>query len=66
MRIPEHQVLPKPVQKPHPPMWVACTQPATLEFAADHGIGALGFGIGRASPMTTSASTRSGSRTASR
>ena len=24
-----------------------CTQPATLEFAADHGLGALGFGIGQ-------------------
>jgi alkanesulfonate monooxygenase SsuD/methylene tetrahydromethanopterin reductase-like flavin-dependent oxidoreductase (luciferase family) len=47
LRIPERQVVPKPVQKPHPPMWVACTQPATLEFAADHGLGALGFGIGQ-------------------
>jgi len=47
LKIPQRQVLPKPVQKPHPPMWVACTQPATLEFAADHGIGALGFGIGQ-------------------
>ncbi len=28
-------------------MWVACTQPATLEFAADNGLGALGFGIGQ-------------------
>jgi alkanesulfonate monooxygenase SsuD/methylene tetrahydromethanopterin reductase-like flavin-dependent oxidoreductase (luciferase family) len=47
LRIPRRQVLPKPVQKPHPPMWVACTQPATLQFAADHGLGALGFGIGQ-------------------
>jgi alkanesulfonate monooxygenase SsuD/methylene tetrahydromethanopterin reductase-like flavin-dependent oxidoreductase (luciferase family) len=47
LRMPERQVVPKPVQKPHPPMWVACTQPATLEFAADHGLGALGFGIGQ-------------------
>jgi alkanesulfonate monooxygenase SsuD/methylene tetrahydromethanopterin reductase-like flavin-dependent oxidoreductase (luciferase family) len=47
LRIPERQVVPKPVQKPHPPMWVACTQPATLEFAADHGLGVLGFGIGQ-------------------
>jgi len=29
-------------------MWVACTQPATIEFAADHGLGVLGFGIGPA------------------
>jgi len=47
LRTPERQVVPKPVQKPHPPMWVACTQPATLKFAADHGLGALGFGIGQ-------------------
>ena len=47
IRIPECQVVPKPVQKPHPPMWVACTQPATVEFAADHGLGVLGFGIGQ-------------------
>ena len=47
LKIPERQVVPKPVQKPHPPMWVACTQPATLEFAGDHGLGVLGFGIGQ-------------------
>jgi alkanesulfonate monooxygenase SsuD/methylene tetrahydromethanopterin reductase-like flavin-dependent oxidoreductase (luciferase family) len=47
LHIPPRQVLPKPVQKPHPPMWVACTQPATIEFAADHGLGVLGFGIGQ-------------------
>jgi alkanesulfonate monooxygenase SsuD/methylene tetrahydromethanopterin reductase-like flavin-dependent oxidoreductase (luciferase family) len=40
-------VAPKPVQKPHPPIWVACTQPATIEFAADHGLDVLGFGIGQ-------------------
>ena len=47
MKIPERQVVPKPVQKPHPPMWVACTQPASIEFAGDNGIGVLGFGIGQ-------------------
>ena len=47
LKIPERQVVPKPVQKPHPPMWVACTQPATVEFAGDHGLGVLGFGIGQ-------------------
>jgi alkanesulfonate monooxygenase SsuD/methylene tetrahydromethanopterin reductase-like flavin-dependent oxidoreductase (luciferase family) len=45
--IPERNVTPKPLQKPHPPMWVACTQPATVEFAATHGLGVLGFGIGQ-------------------
>ena len=47
IKVPERQVVPKPVQKPHPPMWVACTQPASIEFAGDHGIGVLGFGIGQ-------------------
>jgi alkanesulfonate monooxygenase SsuD/methylene tetrahydromethanopterin reductase-like flavin-dependent oxidoreductase (luciferase family) len=47
IKVPDRQVVPKPVQKPHPPMWVACTQPASIEFAGDHGIGVLGFGIGQ-------------------
>jgi alkanesulfonate monooxygenase SsuD/methylene tetrahydromethanopterin reductase-like flavin-dependent oxidoreductase (luciferase family) len=47
LKIPERQVVPKPAQKPHPPMWVACTQPATVEFAGDNGLGVLGFGIGQ-------------------
>jgi alkanesulfonate monooxygenase SsuD/methylene tetrahydromethanopterin reductase-like flavin-dependent oxidoreductase (luciferase family) len=46
MKIPARAVIPKPVQKPHPPMSVACTQPSSVEFAADHGLGVLGFGIG--------------------
>lgn len=45
--IPERQVVPRPVQKPHPPMSVACTQPSTVEFAAKNGLGVLGFGIGQ-------------------
>ena len=47
IKIPSRQVVPKPVQKPHPPMSVACTQPSSIEFAADNGIGVLGFGIGQ-------------------
>src|SRR5580704_8972414 len=44
-KMPEREVLPKPIQKPHPPMWVAATQPSTWEIAGQKGIGALGFGI---------------------
>lgn len=47
IKIPPRQVVPKPVQKPHPPMSVACTQPSSVEFAADNGLGVLGFGIGQ-------------------
>ena len=40
---PQRNVLPKPFQKPHPPLWVACSQLDTIEMAGRRGIGALGF-----------------------
>ena len=40
---PCRNVLPKPSQKPHPPMWIACTNRTTIELAARLGIGALAF-----------------------
>jgi alkanesulfonate monooxygenase SsuD/methylene tetrahydromethanopterin reductase-like flavin-dependent oxidoreductase (luciferase family) len=36
-------VLPKPYQKPHPPLWVACSNIKTIEMCAQRGMGALGF-----------------------
>jgi alkanesulfonate monooxygenase SsuD/methylene tetrahydromethanopterin reductase-like flavin-dependent oxidoreductase (luciferase family) len=36
-------VVPKPVQKPHPPLWVACSRRDTILLAAEKGIGALSF-----------------------
>jgi alkanesulfonate monooxygenase SsuD/methylene tetrahydromethanopterin reductase-like flavin-dependent oxidoreductase (luciferase family) len=44
--MPERPVLPKPFQDPHPPIWMACTQPASFDLAADFGIGVLAFGVG--------------------
>ena len=41
--MPHRNVLPKPVQKPHPPIWVACSSRDTIRYAARHGIGALTF-----------------------
>src|SRR5581483_7809911 len=41
--MPERAVLPKPYQKPHPPMWVAVTSPGTELDAADRGMGSLGL-----------------------
>ena len=41
--MPCRNVLPKPFQKPHPPMWIACTNRETIKLAARLGIGALGF-----------------------
>src|SRR2546427_28241 len=41
--MPVRNVLPKPVQKPHPPLWVACSNRETIHLAAQLGIGALTF-----------------------
>ncbi|WP_433476852.1 LLM class flavin-dependent oxidoreductase [Spirillospora sp. CA-142024] len=43
IKMPPRNVLPKPVQKPHPPLWVACSRRETIQFAALNGIGALSF-----------------------
>ncbi len=40
---PLRNVLPKPFQKPHPPLWVACSQLDTIKMAGSRGMGALGF-----------------------
>ena len=41
--MPCRNVLPKPVQSPHPPMWMACTNRDTIKIAASIGVGALAF-----------------------
>ena len=41
--MPMRNVVPKPVQKPHPPIWVACSNRETIHLAAQLGIGALTF-----------------------
>jgi alkanesulfonate monooxygenase SsuD/methylene tetrahydromethanopterin reductase-like flavin-dependent oxidoreductase (luciferase family) len=41
--MPARNVVPKPVQKPHPPIWVACSNRETIHLAAQLGIGALTF-----------------------
>ena len=40
---PLRNVVPKPRQKPHPPLWVACSQMETIRMAGRRGMGALGF-----------------------
>jgi alkanesulfonate monooxygenase SsuD/methylene tetrahydromethanopterin reductase-like flavin-dependent oxidoreductase (luciferase family) len=40
---PARNVLPKPRQKPHPPLWTACSQLQTIAYAGEKGLGALGF-----------------------
>ena len=41
--MPPRNVVPKPRQKPHPPLWVACSRRDTIHLAAQNGIGALAF-----------------------
>ncbi len=43
VRMPPRNVVPKPLQRPHPPVWVACSRRDTILLAARHGIGALAF-----------------------
>jgi alkanesulfonate monooxygenase SsuD/methylene tetrahydromethanopterin reductase-like flavin-dependent oxidoreductase (luciferase family) len=43
VKMPPRNVVPKPVQKPHPPIWVACSRRDTILLAAEKGIGALTF-----------------------
>jgi alkanesulfonate monooxygenase SsuD/methylene tetrahydromethanopterin reductase-like flavin-dependent oxidoreductase (luciferase family) len=43
VRMPPRNVVPKPMQKPHPPLWVACSRRETIQMAASLGLGALSF-----------------------
>jgi alkanesulfonate monooxygenase SsuD/methylene tetrahydromethanopterin reductase-like flavin-dependent oxidoreductase (luciferase family) len=38
-------IIPKPIQKPHPPLWMACSSPESFKIAADFGLGVLCFNI---------------------
>ncbi len=43
VKMPIRNVIPKPKQKPHPPLWVACSRRETIRLAAQRGMGALTF-----------------------
>jgi alkanesulfonate monooxygenase SsuD/methylene tetrahydromethanopterin reductase-like flavin-dependent oxidoreductase (luciferase family) len=43
MKVPPRNVVPKPLQKPHPPIWMAGTQPSSAFLAAERGLGFLHF-----------------------
>ncbi len=43
LKMPPRNVVPKPRQRPHPPLWVACSRKETIHLAAEKGIGALSF-----------------------
>jgi alkanesulfonate monooxygenase SsuD/methylene tetrahydromethanopterin reductase-like flavin-dependent oxidoreductase (luciferase family) len=40
-QIPPREVIPKPVQKPHPPLWQACTREETFWKAGQQGLGCI-------------------------
>ena len=42
-KFPARNVVPKPFQKPHPPLWVACSNINTIAAAGRWAMGALGF-----------------------
>ena len=41
--MPTRNIVPKPIQRPHQPMWVACSNRETIHLAAQLGLGALTF-----------------------
>lgn len=43
LKIPPRTVVPKPIQKPHPPIWMAATGPDSFAMAGSRGVGALCF-----------------------
>lgn len=49
--IPPTQVVPKPVQAPHPPIVAACSRKASAVLAGEMGVGALNFAVGTAEAL---------------
>ncbi len=45
-RVPPTQVIPKPVQRPHPPLFAACSKPESAAQVGALGLGALNFAVG--------------------
>jgi len=43
VKMPPRNVMPKPKQKPHPPLWVACSRRDTILLAARKGLAAVSF-----------------------
>src|SRR3954467_244364 len=44
--VPPTQIVPKPVQEPHPPIFAACSRPDTAALVGTLGLGALNFAFG--------------------
>jgi alkanesulfonate monooxygenase SsuD/methylene tetrahydromethanopterin reductase-like flavin-dependent oxidoreductase (luciferase family) len=50
--IPPREVHPKPVQSPHPPMWLGCSQEETFRKAGELGLGCLAMSGGGPERLT--------------
>jgi len=53
VHMPPRNLVPKPLQRPHPPLWVACSRRDTIHLAAEKGIGALTFSFVEADEAKT-------------
>jgi alkanesulfonate monooxygenase SsuD/methylene tetrahydromethanopterin reductase-like flavin-dependent oxidoreductase (luciferase family) len=42
IKVPKRNIIPKPVQKPHPPLWQTAGSPASFHLAGTLGVGVLG------------------------
>lgn len=51
IQMPARNVIPKPLQAPHPPVWVACTRPSSVQMAAQKCLGALSFAYTGPGPL---------------
>jgi len=51
-KVPPTQIIPKPVQQPHPPMFAACTKPESAVAVGKLGLGALNFAFGNDEYLT--------------
>ena len=54
--LPPRQVIPRPIQRPHPPLWVAASNLPTYEHAARRGLGVIG--VTRNTPEETALAVR--------
>ena len=45
-QVPPTPVIPKPVQRPHPPIFAACSRPESVVVAGSLGVGSLNFAAG--------------------
>lgn len=51
--IPARHIVPRPIQRPHPPLWIAATNLDTYEYAGSQGFGVIG--VTRNTPEETKA-----------